>query len=285
MSDRWEPPLPAMPAPPAERAWRRLPVPPGYEAQWRRLVDAALEVGMGPDALVEEGMDPVADARGWKPATVALYSKVARYGGIALPVVRTPEPDPQTLELRPLSQIRTEDPEHLRTVAWCALALGWPGTVGQFRSLRRDQVHPTARRVVVRTEDGEWSVPGALTAWHAWESCRARFPALADSPWVLPALRRGPGLASAVGARLSTQALQVTFAKHAVRTAQHLRMTAPPSRREEAEALAVQYLTLSYDSYRRLALAGGAEPVAPRGAVRAKRSVARAAREAEGRRL
>ena len=285
MSDRWEPPLPAMPAPPAERAWRRLPVPPGYEPQWRRLVDAALEVGMGPDALVEEGMDPIADARGWKPATVALYSKVARYGGIALPVVRTPEPDPQTLELRPLSQIRTEDPEHLRTVAWCALALGWPGTVGQFRSLRRDQVHPTARRVVVRTEDGEWSVPGALTAWHAWESCRARFPALADSPWVLPALRRGPGLTSAVGARLSTQALQVTFAKHAVRTAQHLRMTAPPSRRGWAEALAVQYLTLSYDSYRRLALAGGVEPVAPRGAVRAKRSVARAAREAEGRRL
>src|SRR5919206_268462 len=175
MSDRWEPPLPAMPAPPAERAWRRLPVPPGYEAQWRRLVDA-------------------------------------------------------------------------------------------------------------HTEDGEWSVPGALTAWHAWESCRARFPALADSPWVLPALRRGPGLASAVGARLSTQALQVTFAKHAVRTAQHLRMTAPPSRREWAEALAVPYLTLSYDSYRRLALVGGVEPVAPRGAVRAKRSAARAAREAEGRR-
>ena len=132
---------------------------------------------MGPDALVAEGMDPIAEARGWKPATVALYSKVARYGGIALPVVRTPEPDPLTLELRPLSQIRTEDPEHLRTVAWCALALGWPATVGQFRSLRREQVHPTARRVLVRTEDGEWSVPGALTAWHAWEECRARFPA------------------------------------------------------------------------------------------------------------
>jgi hypothetical protein len=87
-----------------------------------------------------------------------------------------------------------------------------------------------------------------------------------------------------VGAQLSSQALQVTFAKHAVRTGQHLRLTAPPSRREWAEALAVQYLTLSYDSYRRLALAAGAEPVAPRGAVRAKRSVARAAREAEGRR-
>ena len=277
MTRRWEPPLPAMPAPPAERAWQRLPAPPGYEAQWRRLVDAALELDMGPDSLVEDGMDPIAAARGWKPATIALYSKVARYGGIALPVVPTPEPDPQTLELRPLSQIRSEDPEHLRTVAWCALALGWPGTVGQFRSLRRDQVHPTARRVVVRTDDGEWSVPGALTAWHAWESCRARFPALADSAWVLPALRRGPGPTSAVGAQLSTQALQVTFAKHAVRTAQQLRMTAPPSRREWVESLAVHYLTLSYDSYRRLALAAGAEPVAPRGAVRAKRRAARTA--------
>ncbi|TFV62440.1 hypothetical protein E4P41_07415 [Geodermatophilus sp. DF01-2] len=282
MVNRWEPPLPAMPAPAPERAWRRLSAPQGYEIQWRRLIDAALEVGLGPDELADDGMDTIAAARGWKPATVALYSKVARYGGIALPMVRTPEPDPQTLELRPLSQLRSEDPEHLRTVAWCALALDWPATVGQFRALRRDQVHPTARRVVVRTEDGEWSVPGALTAWHAWEECRSRFPALADSPWVLPALRRGPGPASAVGAQLSTQALQVTFAKHAVRTAQHLRMTAPPSRRERAEALAVQYLTLSYDSYRRLALADGAAPVAPRGAVRAKRSVARAARAEAG---
>src|SRR3954453_22486728 len=85
MTDRWAQPLPAMPAPPPERAWRRLPVPPGYEAQWRRLVDAALEIGMGPDALVEEGVDPIAEARGWKPATVALYSKVARYGGVAVP--------------------------------------------------------------------------------------------------------------------------------------------------------------------------------------------------------
>src|SRR3712207_7098798 len=128
-----------MPAPPPERAWRRLPVPPGYEAQWCRLVDAALEVGMGPDSLVEEGMDPIAAARGWKPATVALYSKVARYGGIALPTVRTPEPHPPTPELRPLSQIRGEKPEQLRTVAWRALAPGWPGNVGQVRSPRREQ--------------------------------------------------------------------------------------------------------------------------------------------------
>src|SRR3712207_4368170 len=117
MSNRWEPPLPAMPAPPPERAWQRLPVPPGYEAQWRRLIDAALEVGMGPDSLVEEGMDPIAASRGWKPATVALYSKVARYGGIALSMVRTPEPGPQTPGIRPLSQIRTGGPAHLRTVA------------------------------------------------------------------------------------------------------------------------------------------------------------------------
>src|SRR4028119_549529 len=106
MADRWAQPLPAMPAPPPERAWQRLPVPPGDEVQWRRLIDAALEVGTGPDALVEEGMDPIAAARGWKPATVALYSKVARYGGIALPLGRAPGPDPQAPELGPPSQDR-----------------------------------------------------------------------------------------------------------------------------------------------------------------------------------
>jgi hypothetical protein len=42
--------------------------------------------------------------------------------------------------------------------------------------------------------------------------------------------------------------------------------------------VAAEYLTLSYDSYRRLALAGGAAPVAARGATRALRSVSRAAR-------
>jgi hypothetical protein len=278
MRGGWQQPLPDMPAPPPARAWRRRDAPPGYEAQWRRLAEAALELGLGPDQLSETGLDPLTAARGWKPATVALYSKVARYGGVALPRVATPEPDPPELDLRPLTQIRNDDPEHLRSVAWCAIALGWPAPVASFRSLRRDQVHATARRLLVRTDDGEWSVPGALTAWHAWEARRARFPALADSPWVLPALRRGPGLASAVGGQLSTQALQVTFAKHAVRTAHHLRLTAPPSRREQAEALAVAYLTLSYDSYRRLALAAGAAPVAPRGAVRALRTVARTAR-------
>ena len=124
--------------------------------------------------------------------------------------------------------MRSEDPEHLRAVAWCAIALGWPAPVPQFRSLRRDQVHATARRLLISTDDGEWAVPGALTAWHAWESVRARFPALADSPWVLPALRRGPGLDSRIGGRLSNQALQATFTKHAVRTAQHLRATVAP---------------------------------------------------------
>ncbi|RBY78732.1 hypothetical protein DQ238_11725 [Geodermatophilus sp. TF02-6] len=277
MTRDWQAPLPQMPAPPPAEAWRRLQAPEGYEVQWRRLAEAALELGLGPDALVEDGMDTVAAARDWKPATVALYSKVARYGGIALPLVRTPEPTPSTLELRPLTEIRSEDPEHLRTVAWCALALTWPATVGQFRTLRRDQVHATARRLLVRTEEGEWSVPGAVRAWQAWETTRSRFPALADSPWVLPALRRGPGVHSAVGAQLSTQALQVTFVKHAVRTARHLQRTAPPSRREWADALAAAYLTLSYDSYRRLALAAGARPVAPRGAVRAERSAAKAA--------
>jgi hypothetical protein len=163
-------------------------------------------------------------------------------------------------------------------VAWCAIALGWPAPVATFRSLRRDQVHATARRLLISTDDGQWAVPGALTAWHAWETVRERFPALATSPWVLPALRRGPGLDSTIGGRLSNQALQVTFAKHAVRTAQHLRATAAPSQREHAEALALAYRELSYDSYRRLALAAGAPPVSARGVVRAARAFARTSR-------
>src|SRR5919112_2552118 len=179
MRGTWQQPLPDMPAPPPARAWRRLRPPEGYEAQWRRVMEAALELGIGPDELAETGLEPLTAARGWKPATVALYSKVARYGGLALPRVATPEPDPPELDLRPLTQIRNEDPEHLRSVAWCALALGWPAPVGMFRALRRDQVHAGARRLVVRTDDGEWSVAGALTAWHAWETVRDRYPALA----------------------------------------------------------------------------------------------------------
>jgi hypothetical protein len=275
MAPRWQRPLPDMPSPPADRAWRRLSPPPGYEVPWRRLVEAALELGLGPDQVAESGLEQIAAAREWKPATVALYSKVARYGGLALATPPTPEPDPPELDLRPLTQIRNEDPEHLRAVAWCALALGWPAPVGVFRALRRDQVHATARRLLVSTDDGEWSVAGALTAWHAWEAVRGRFPALAESPWVLPALRRGPGFHSAVGAQLSNQALQVTFAKHAVRTGQLLRATAAPSQRAQAEELAATYAVLSYDSYRRLALAAGAPPVASRGVVRAARAVAR----------
>jgi hypothetical protein len=265
-----------MPAPEPERAWRRLGAPRGYEAQWRRLTEAALELGLGPDALGEGGLETIAAARAWRPATVALYSKVARYGGIALATAHTPEPDPQQLDLRPLTTIRSEDPEHLRAVAWCAVALGWPAPVGRFRSLQRRQVRPSGRRLLIATDDGEWAVPGALSAWHSWESVRDRFPALAASPWVLPALRRGPGFDSRIGGQLSNQALQVTFAKHAVRTAQHLLATAPPSRRLAVADLAAAYQRLSYDSFRRLALAAGAAPVAPRGAVRAARAVTHA---------
>ena len=281
MTASFHPALPDMPSPPAVRGWNRLRAPLGYQDQWRRLMEAALELDLGPDDLVHTGLDPLAAARDWKPATVALYTKVARYGGLQMAQPRTPEPDPVTLDLRELTRVRGEAPEHLRTVAWCAIALGWPGTVGQFRSLRRDQVLATTRRLLVSTEDGDWAVPGALTAWHAWEEVRNRFPALETSPWVLPALRRGPGPTSHVGGRLSTQALQVTFTKHAVRTALQLQASAAPSQTATAESLATHYARLSYDSYRRLVLSSGVEPVAPRGAVRAERAVRRAARQAD----
>src|SRR4051812_18621897 len=264
MRGGWQQPLPDMPAPPPARAWRRLEAPEGYPQQWRRLAEAALELGLGPEQLGETGLEPLAAARGWKPATVALYSKVARYGGIALPSAPTPEPDPPALDLRPLTGIRSEDPEHLRAVAWCALALAWPAPVGHFRSLRREQVRATTRRLLISTDDGEWAVPGALTAWHTWETVRGRFPALAASPWVLPArppwerararspalaptpgvrpaLRRGPGFASPIGGGLSTRGWQVPSPKPAVRPAQHLRAPAAPSRRNHAEELAHAY--------------------------------------------
>src|SRR6476661_5618491 len=123
MRGGWQQPLPDMPAPPPARAWRRLDAPPGYEAQWRRLAEAALELGLGPEQLGETGLDPLAEARGWQPATVALYSKVARYGGIALPRGATPEPDAPARELRALTGVRSEYPEHPRAVPWCGHAL------------------------------------------------------------------------------------------------------------------------------------------------------------------
>src|SRR4051812_19245762 len=126
MRGDWQPPLPDMPSPPPVRAWRRLSPPEGYEAQWRRLMEAALELGLGPDELAAQGMAPPLGAGVWNPATVALNSTVARSGGIGMRLAPTPEPDPPALDLRALTQIRSEDPEHLRTVAWCALALRWP---------------------------------------------------------------------------------------------------------------------------------------------------------------
>src|SRR4051794_41879318 len=94
MAERWQLPLPEMPAPPPERAWRRLSPPPGYEVQWRRLVDAALELELGPDQVAEGGLEQIAAAREWKPATVALYSKVARYGGVGGGPPPPPPPGP-----------------------------------------------------------------------------------------------------------------------------------------------------------------------------------------------
>ena len=170
MAPGWQRPLPEMPAPAPEQAWHRLQPPRGYEDQWRRIVDAALELGVGPDELAETGLEPLTAARGWKPATVALYTKVLRYGGLTLDAVRTPEPTPARLDLRPLTRVRSEQPEHLRA-------------------------------------------------------------------------------------------------------------TVPPSRRAAAEELAAAYRTLSYDSYRRLALAAGAEPVAARGVIRATRAQHAAARQ------
>src|SRR3954447_14531546 len=44
----------ALPSPGARRAGN--PAPEGYEPQWRRLVDAALELGLGPDDVAGSGL-------------------------------------------------------------------------------------------------------------------------------------------------------------------------------------------------------------------------------------
>ena len=220
MRGGWQQPLPDMPAPPPARAWRRLDAPPGYEAQWRRLAEAALELGLGPEQLGETGLDPLAAAAAGSP-----------------PPSRCTGRSPATAA----SRCRGWPPRNLIHPSWssarssrCAARTRstcgpWPGARWRWHGRRRSgrsgrcaatRCAPPPAGCVVATDDGEWAVPGALTAWHAWETVRDRFPALATSPWVLPALRRGPGLDSQIGGRLSNQALQVTFTKHAA---------APPS--------------------------------------------------------
>ena len=219
-----------LPRPAPGAGWTRRP---GYEAQWRRLSEAALELGLGPGAAGRDRAGPA----GRGPRLEAGHRRAVQQGR---PVRRdrAAAGGRRRNPIRPSWTCARSPRCAARTPSTCAPSPGarwrwrWPAPVGAFRSLRRDQVHATARRLLVATDDGEWAVPGALTAWHAWETVRGRFPALAASPWVLPALRRGPGLDSQIGGRLSNQALQVTFTKHARRTAQHLRATAAPSRRE-----------------------------------------------------
>src|SRR4051812_50151218 len=103
-----------MRAPPPARAWRRIAPPERYEPQWRRLSEAALELGLGPDDLAATGLDPIAAARGWKPATLALYGKVARYGGLAPPTLPTPQPHPPRPDPPPPPPIPAGDPQHPR---------------------------------------------------------------------------------------------------------------------------------------------------------------------------
>src|SRR4051812_21213920 len=144
MRGGWQQPLPDMPAPPPARAWRRLEAPEGYPQQWRRLAEAALELGLGPEQLGETGLEPLAAARGWKPATVALYSKVARYGGIALPSARPPAPDPQTLAVRPPLQLKDEGPPHPRPLARGGPDPGRARTVRALLAPPRDPGQPPA---------------------------------------------------------------------------------------------------------------------------------------------
>ena len=86
---------------------------------------------------------------------------------------------------------------------------------------------PTARRLLISTDDGEWAVPGALTAWHAWEAVRGAVPGAGRQPvGAAGAAPRARGWTPGSAAGCPTRRCRSTFTKHAVRTAQHLRATA-----------------------------------------------------------
>lgn len=288
-----------------EAAWATVSGPERYAPQLRRLADAAVAAGLTPTDLSspagpwgkQTGMDHLGDVRGWKPATRALYGKVARYAGIALPQPHTPEPAVRRLDLAWLLRAAPTDVDDLdaiRARAWLAVAVHWPAPLPQWAALRREHVsttpdghvaivaptaHDAARHRPAGVGDeaarawltGTVSVPAAV-AWETWDRTRDRDPRLAASPWALAALVPGRLPGSAVGDPLSVRGLQAAFGRHAARAAVVVQLAG-------RDDLARAYGALSYDTVRRLAQTGGwtADGLqVPRGLVRASRRPATA---------
>ncbi|MBS4753770.1 hypothetical protein KG112_13230 [Nocardioides sp. zg-ZUI104] len=278
-----------------ERAWAAHSPPPAYAAQYRRLAEAAVEAGIHPhdlDAadLASSGLSALAHRRGWRPATVSLYAKVARYAGIPCPGLRTPEPDRTALPLAPLLAQPAADasPAQVRVWVWLSVARRWPAPLPVWTGLRVEHLalSPAHRRLTVRYLQGSalgrpLATPAdpAAAAWARWLQLRDGIPGLAESPWALPNTRRGNRPDVTVGSQPSERGLEAAFKRY-VRGClerEHARGRTP-----EPEMLR-RYLELSYDTYRRHVMASdpvardaaGLLDLAPghsaRGAVRAQR--------------
>jgi hypothetical protein len=249
-----------------DAAWARLDPPAGYDAHWGQLARAAIAAGLSPIDLVTAGDDGrsgfhrLAEARRWSLRTVATYAKVARYGGLTVERVITPEPDLAIVSLSRLTLVRDgAGVLETRAVAWCALALAWPASAECWRQLRRDDVTVSGIDAAVCGR----RVAGGGTPWQRWEDWRARIPGADESPWALCSVRAGHFPDQPAGVQLSRRGLQDAFKRHAQAIARQLAATAHPD--------AAGYDRLTYDSLRRLLVTRGIEPV-DRGRVRATRA-------------
>lgn len=243
----------------ASRQWRRLPPPEGYRRQWESLRRAAIREGVTPsgldgESLATSGLGVVAQRRGWSPATVALYAKVARYAGVQVPRVATPEPSPPSSGVAALWSVDCGGGlEVLRAVAWLRVAAAAPAPLPWWASARLDEVRSDGDDVVV---DGVRAV-GAGWLWSRWVTARqAEGGALAQAPWALVTLRAGP--ASPRGSETSVRALEAAFARHCRRVATEI-----PQAGSALEGL-------TYDGFRRATLRSQAVRARVRGEVRAR---------------
>lgn len=274
MTDLQLPGLDPAPHHPTATAWAALPGPARYPHQWRRLAAAATAAGIRPHELPGRFDELVAVAR-WKPATAALYAKVARYGGLAVAGRATPEPAPiPTDVVAQLTRPTGTTPAACRDAAWATAAWDWPAPLHQWRQLRLRDLELTHR-----PGGPQLTIAGrptrAGTAWAAWHQARV---ALLGPPgpddYALCTVRAGRHLDARQGGPLAARSAQAAFARHS-----HL-AAARAADEHRDPALVALLRTLTYDTYRRAALTAGIDPVADptrpqaptRGTVRAQRT-------------
>ena len=270
--DAWQQQLdhPAAATPPADWATTTL----------RRIADAAIAAGYSPhdlqaDRYAGSAFQQLADTRGWSAATCCKYLKAGWAYGLAWPRLPTPEPLPGPRSLPELYLLDdTSPPTVIRAAVWCRLTAVWPASLADWAALPTTAITiegddtyldpaaidpaATPRRIV-----------GAGTVTRRWLTQRQQLP----GPSWLCTLRAGPG--SRPGAPLAVRSLEAAFTAHTRRAATLAAELAqrPHDPDPSRASRRATYRHLTYDTYRRLLLAAGAQPARPnsRGSVRARR--------------